>query len=127
MAVAVINELWFTDEESLAEGREVARDYDAAVNDENPAFESSMWMSDRTVPLHCFHVVVFRDDAALAAQANAERTQRFLERLIPLVRQDESFRAPYCDVWLSTGNHLPAVPRPEGAARAVATAKSIRT
>lgn len=109
MSVVVVNDWQFTEAGDIEEGLEAATEYVRYFEEDVPELELSLWLRDRENPRHFFHIAVYRSDAALQREFKSAGTERFVERLYPEIRQDETFTAPVCDVVLSSGATLEAV------------------
>jgi len=109
MSITIVNEWYFKEDGDIDEGLDAAAEYVTYMKANNPELELSLWLQDRSDPLHFFHVSVFASHEAAERERQSEGTRWFTERLYPEIHVDETFTQPECDVVLSSGAQLKPV------------------
>lgn len=106
MPVTIVNDWQFAPEGDVEAGLAAAADYVEELKAESPGCLLSLWLADRDNPRRFFHAAVFESLEAARAERESPATKRFVERLFPHIRWDETFTAPECDVILCGGGAL---------------------
>jgi len=106
MSVTVVNEWWFKQDADIEKGKKVASELVDDFNNNWSSVQLSLWIEDRSDPLHHFHITVFDDIEAVMQIRESEGIQRFIEKFWPLIVRDETYKSPACDVWLCDTNNI---------------------
>lgn len=110
MSVVVVNQWWFKEDRNLEKGMKAAGELLTYFRSQIPEVQLSLWLRDHQDPRHFFHITVFSTLEVMQKARESEGIRRFMDQLFPEIIQDESFTAPVCDVWLSSGARLEPVP-----------------
>lgn len=109
MATTIVNDYFFKPDGDLEKGKAAAAELVEYFKSDVPEVQLSLWLESTENPLHHYHITVFDNEEVIERVKGSQAIERFVGRLFPHI-DHSTYISPVCDVWLSDGHGMKAVP-----------------